>query len=683
MNEETKTRIKGLTLAIVIVCATAAGIILTQQRGTITIRVIRHDVKNFNSYEELTSFINYYNRNYRYPSGSIFKSRVTGYALDASSNGAVTESAQSVDYSGTNIQVPGVDEPDIVKTDGTYIYVVSQNNIFIVKAYPPEDAIIESVITLDSNLSIHNIFISDDRLVVFSEYMIYRVLPILYDVVDSKMILQRNNPETRVLIYDLTDIAKPELVKEVIVYSSYRDARLIGDYIYVITTQYYYTDNEDENHTYIPMIMVNNETFNIPLSDIYYADTPEKTNTLTYIISVNIKNDDEEVHCKIFLMGAADIIYVSHENIYIAYYNNYYYYYDYYKIQDLIYDKIKSLLPQSVLSQIDTVNSLDLEDYQKQEVTSWIIKKAIDTILTDQNKKQILESLIDQLEYTVIHRISINNGDIKYEVQGSVPGYVNNQFSFDEYKNHLRVSTTITGLSFTYYLGDIPPRTNLYVLDMDLNIIGSMEDITPGTGERIYATRFIGDLCYLVTFRQTDPFFVIDLSDPYNPTLMGELKIPGYSTYLHPYDEDHVIGVGMINNKVKISLFDVSDKENPLEVANYSIGENEWWSYSSALYDHKAFLFSKEKNLLVIPISAGFGTEAYVFDISVENGLKLKGNITHRGEVQTEYYHDYNYAIQRSLYIEDVLYTVSTGEIKMHSISDLTELNSVSLIKTE
>jgi len=240
----------------------------------------------------------------------------------------------------------------------------------------------------------------------------------------------------------------------------------------------------------------------------------------------------------------------------------------------------------------------------------------------------------------------------------------------------------------------VETQNNVYVLDMNLTIVGSLEDLA--SGERIYATRFIGDKCYLVTFRQIDPFFVIDLSDPANPTVLGELKIPGFSTYLHPYDETHVIGIGRDGHKVKISLFDVSNMSNPVELANYVIETNEswWWTESSALYEHKAFLFDKEKNLLVIPVGTYYKQSAYVFDISVDGGIKLKGIVTHDLKVQSkensggpggapmdEYYYRYDpgSSIQRTLFIDDVLYTISDRMVKMNSLEDLSEINSVNL----
>jgi inhibitor of cysteine peptidase len=237
----------------------------------------------------------------------------------------------------------------------------------------------------------------------------------------------------------------------------------------------------------------------------------------------------------------------------------------------------------------------------------------------------------------------------------------------------------------SYYIGSMAPQNNVYILDMDLKNVGSLENIAPG--ESIYATRFVDDICYLVTYRQVDPFFVIDLSNPTNPQISGQLKIPGYSTYLQTYDKTHIIGVGRDDSKVKISLYDVTDMNNPIELKNYSIENNEGWAESSALYEYKAFLFDKEKNLLLIPAGDYYKQSAYVFDISVENGILLRGIISHGTDVQIEeesgkemyYTYDYGNSIQRALYIQDTLYTISNNMVKMNSLNDLSEINSINL----
>jgi uncharacterized secreted protein with C-terminal beta-propeller domain len=217
----------------------------------------------------------------------------------------------------------------------------------------------------------------------------------------------------------------------------------------------------------------------------------------------------------------------------------------------------------------------------------------------------------------------------------------------------------------------------------------------------------MAEKCYLVTFKKIDPLFVIDLSDVETPTVLGELKIPGYSVYLHPYGATHLIGVGKETEEaeegdfawyqgVKISLFDVSDVSNPLQVANITVGDR--GTDSPALRDHKAFLFDEDRELLVIPIlvaeidesaysgdipAHAYGDPvwqgAYVFDVSVDGELEVRGRISHLEPGATIDYDDWPYFVERTLYIEDTLYTVSGKKIVMNSLVSLELLNELQL----
>jgi hypothetical protein len=210
----------------------------------------------------------------------------------------------------------------------------------------------------------------------------------------------------------------------------------------------------------------------------------------------------------------------------------------------------------------------------------------------------------------------------------------------------------------------------------------------------------MGDKAYMVTFRQVDPLFVIDLSDPENPEVLGELKITGYSDYLHPYDENHIIGIGKEATDsgrfqgLKVSLFDVSDVGNPLEVAKIEIGAR--GTSSDALYDHKAVLFDKGRNLLVLPVDlyeegndtdVGFAPwaygkfvwqGAYVLDISPD-GIEKRGMITHRDDDSSSegYIRQYESSIRRTLYMDDVLYTLSEAKVKANNLGSLGEIKEV------
>jgi inhibitor of cysteine peptidase len=251
----------------------------------------------------------------------------------------------------------------------------------------------------------------------------------------------------------------------------------------------------------------------------------------------------------------------------------------------------------------------------------------------------------------------------------------------DEYDGNFRIATTWQKTT---------QINNVYVLDMNLAQVGKLENLAEG--ERIYSVRFMGDKGYIVTFRQVDPFFIIDLSNPIEPKVAGELKIPGYSSYLHPFDENHVIGLGKENNTVKLSLFDVTDVNAPTEIARYIIEGD--YTDSHALYDPKAFLFDKEKELLVIPISitnygvidskegetfalqGGFWQGAYVFQLNTD-GFTLEGRITH--QENTSYVYDYNKWVNRALYIENTLYTISNTRMKLNSLDTLALIAEINL----
>ncbi len=305
--------------------------------------------------------------------------------------------------------------------------------------------------------------------------------------------------------------------------------------------------------------------------------------------------------------------------------------------------------------------------------------------------------LAQERDITVIQKINVNKGDIEYKTKGEVPGSLLNQFSMDESSDNFRVATTSqiwTGMGSKQY-------NNVYVMDKDLGITGKLENIAPD--ERIYSTRFIGNRLYMVTFKRIDPLFVIDLTDPKDPKILGELKIPGFSDYLHPYDEKHIIGVGKetADNQwggtsikgVKLSLFDVSDVSNPKQLDTYEIGAS--GTDSEALRDHKAFLFDKKKNLLVIPIrevteqprydSRGYYMQkvwqgAYVFNLTLQDGFKLKGKVSHLDALEEDmYYWNSPGAVRRSMYMDDVLYTVSAQNIKMNSLVNLSAINSIDL----
>jgi uncharacterized secreted protein with C-terminal beta-propeller domain len=525
----------------------------------------------FSSYEELEEYIGNAEPEVYYA----FELCAVG---DSASSADSAVNVQPSDYSTTNIQVEGVDEADIVKTDGEYIYVISENDIVIARGYPADKARVLSRIKIKNEAE--EMFVNGDRLILFETTYYYS---------------SYYRYKTLIKVYDISARTNPILIQNIAVNGSYFDSRMIEDYVYIIVEQS--LEYNDDNIT-LPTIQKNGFSRSVDATEIGYFDVPAPSYKFTLILSINIMKN-EALRYEVYLTDYAQEMYVSKENIYLT--SSKYYYED-----------------------------------------------------------------------TTIHKISIDQGRIQYVCSSQVPGRILNQFSMDEYNGYFRVATT-TGNRW-----DGNSKNNVYVLDDMLNSVGELENLAPG--ERIYSARFIRDRCYLVTFKEVDPFFVIDLIDPEYPRMLGKLKIPGYSDYLHPYDENHVIGIGKDARSVKMSLFDVTDVEHPIEISKIIIGDRYTDSY--ALRDHKAFLLGKSKNLLVIPIRDYVWQGAYVFNITLDNGFILKGRITHlNDDAQLEggWYYSSPYYIKRSLYIENELYTLSEKMIKINSIDTLEEVNKIEL----
>jgi uncharacterized secreted protein with C-terminal beta-propeller domain len=622
-----------ITAALLLIAV--VGVFVVNKPGPVSLG--GNQISKFASYEELKDFVK---TNAKYV-GFLWRDALSGgesfvLAPATASEKGTNWAPSANDHSTTNIQVAGVDEADIVKTDGEFIYLVLGNKTIIAKAYPPEQAQILSKIELEG--TVIGIFINGNRLVVFEEETPYYPY---YDLPSSveKTYVPYWSPKTYIRVYDVSDRANPRLQRELSADGQYVSSRMIGDYAYVVINEPVYEQNDTPN---LPKVYSGGNETEIPATDIYYSDVSDYYYMYTTIMAINTQNDDQEPTHETILLGASSNLYVSQNNIYLTF----------------------PVWGTDILGR-------DVWDSQK----------------------------------TSIHRIHIDGAEIKPLATGEVPGMVLNQFSMDEYEDYFRVATT------TY---EPTPQNHVYVLNMALNITGSLENLAGG--ETIYSARFMGERGYLVTFKKVDPLFVIDLSDPYNPQEIGYLKVTGYSNYLHPYDENHIIGIGKEAvaaegedfawyQGIKIALFDVSDVNHPVEIGEpYVIGDR--GTDSPVLYDHKAFLFDKSRNLLVIPVLVAEIDEsqypegvppnaygepvwqgAYVLDISLDQGLQLKGRITHienPSDLEQDYYYFYSsFSVERSLYISgeagDVLYTISQAKIKMNNLENLDYINEVKL----
>ncbi|MFZ7136896.1 MAG: beta-propeller domain-containing protein [archaeon] len=668
------------------------------------------ELKTFSSFEELENFIttNIETANQNQNAlalDSLKNSREetltlqdTAGAMPMVPSASEIEDGELTDYSGTNIQVEGVDEADIIKTDGEYIYIVSYGDVSIVKAYPPEEAKVVSKISVDS--SVTGIFVKDNKLVVFeTEYAVYPFygigipvletedsqelnetegddkepnkptepsnqtnlsedpdLPIDKDIEPAKPFMPIYEPPTSTIkVYDISNKANPVLTRTVSLDGSLTGSRMIGDYVYMVNNQLATQPNynNEDIDVVLPVIKGDN-IIEIEADKVHYIDVADEIYYLTTIVAINTQDDTTEPTYEAFLTSSTTNMYVSLDNMYLV----------------------------------------------APDTTNWLLGA------TEESRQE-----------TLVYRVKLDQQNIVVEAEGSVPGFVLNQFSMDEHDGYFRIATTEWTTSWKEETFTSESTNNLFVLDMNLNIAGKLENIAED--ESIYSVRFMGDKVYMVTFKQIDPFFVIDTSNPTQPTILGYLKIPGYSSYLHPYDETHIIGVGMEDGNLKLSLFDVTDFTAPKEIAKYTVEGS--WSSSTALWEHKAFLFDKSKNLLALPVSistyevierpidtddmpkeinetrdegdeetqktevaearvemispGSYYQGAYIFDISIEQGFVLKGDITHPSNNQYEE----NAQINRIIYIEDAIYTISNNLVKINELGSLQAITQIQL----
>lgn len=583
-------------------------------------------------------------------------------AADSTDNTSPAESAASA-YSETNLQVQGVDEADYIKTDGKYFYQVSGTKVIISQAYPAESLKVQAVLNYDDNVfSPRELYVDQSYLVVIGTSSDNRIYP-LDAQVPTKMIRPPyfSNTKTTALIYDITDKSNISKIRELDVDGNYVSSRKIGSALYLVSNQYIDTYRILEKEpillpTYRDTALQAGDV-EIPLAEVRCILPIIQPNYLI-VTGLDLTQPEKAAQVKAYL-GAGENVYVSEKNLYVA-----------------------------------------VTEYSNR----YIVR---DDFILDSTDKS-------NTEKTLIYKFGLNQGQVIYLQKGQVPGRVLNQFSMDEYQEYFRIATTI-GYSWS---NDNSSSNNLYVLDSSLRIRGRIEDIAPG--EQIYSARFMGERAYLVTFKNVDPLFVIDLKDPHNPNILGALKIPGYSDYLHPYGDNYLIGFGNDTVEVpfkdyqgrvkgttayylgmKVALFDITDVTKPKELFTEVIGDR--GTSSELLYNHKALLFNPESGLLAFPVSlyelpAGGETiqahnipaygqftfqGAYVYNLNLTDGFTLRGRISH---LTAEDYQKAGYSrarsdkeVKRILFIGNTLYTLSDTQIRANDLQTLENINSLAL----
>ncbi|MBC7959872.1 MAG: beta-propeller domain-containing protein [Vallitaleaceae bacterium] len=593
-------------------------------------------------------------------------------ATTAPSSKPSNDSKSSDDFSGTNNQTEGVDEGDIIKTNGQNIFSLNQNRIYILDTNPVKPQILSTIEIPDVRGNVSDLYVEGNHLVLIgSSWVQYGYPKDLVTPFGPDFRPSYSTSNTFVLVYDIKDVTKPVVVKDMDFEGSYVSSRLIGEQLYMITNKginywsvepMYKMAIDSSVKMMSPSIIAYNGGPSNPLGlsdDAYkkqlealyeYQFKPKYANNLTgqttfvdykdisyfpdyvtpnFMLTVGMNLSSDAVDVKTYL-GSAETVYASADNLYLSFTK-----YEY-------------------ASQYNTL--IYVPNYNKT---------------------------------TTIYKFKCENGLVNYEARGSVPGSILNQFSLDEFEGNLRIATTTGEMWDTTN----PSKNNVFILNSNLENIGKLEGLAPG--ERIYSTRFAGNRIYMVTFRQVDPLFVIDASVPTAPKLLGDLKVPGFSTYMHILDENHILGFGsdtvekdgrVTTGGFKISLFDVTDPTAPIEKSHEVIGVA--GTYSELQYNHKALMISLSKGIMAFPISVSGSTPyvndfsgAYVYNIS-NNAFSYKGNVTHQSQstltTEGDYkYYDYNFNINRLIYIGDYLYSVSAGKLEVTNLLNMTKSGEV------
>lgn len=538
---------------------------------------------------------------------------------EAEDSSAMGTPGNGSDHGTTNVQVAGVDEADIVKTDGERIYVLSDYyagygpRITVLQA---EDLTVLDQIPLNENdegynPTAHNqnhpleLYLDGDTLVILSsrerpdKLVSYDKEPVdspsaqpQEEVPPPSELVLSYQQETVLHIYHVDPQGKLTLQRTFSQDGFYETSRKIEDQIYLVTTKDCYPNSSiqpAEVFDYLPTTSDSDRDTDlcyVPPGQISLAEQP--SNTFTILSGISLSGNADS-HTETFLGSYSNAIYCSKEALYLTAYHP------------------------------------------------------------------------DGME---VIKYSLAQDGVSLTARNVIPGssvFLRNQFSMDEYQGKLRIAVT--------QHRDGESVNLVYVLDENLSIIGQTNPLAPG--ETIQSVRYLGTMAYVVTFRQTDPLFAIDLSDPEHPNVLGYLKIPGFSTYLHPLDDETLIGIGYhtddngITLGIKCSLFDVSDPKNPKERSLYTLqGDCD----SAAAYDHKAVTYLADEGLLLLPLeiygnvqlSVGYTLGAdssgsvLVLNVSKTEGFSLKGIIKNETEPS---------GIQRTTYVGRTLYTVSLGSV--------------------
>ena len=497
--------------------------------------------------------------------------------------------AGAASFGDTYTQVDDVDEADIIKNDGEYIYYAS-TSLGCVKIYKPNGKDAELVATIDDFLKSSDEYSEkpSDTENVYDIYVYKNILA----VNTEKYEYRNKNAEdyyadvsTLVYLYDISDVSSPKKMNSFEQSGTYISSRMIGNQLYLVTNDMIYSNECKDDSDYLPYVCngKNSEKEPMKLSDISYGASPSESGYLVISI-IDVENAKKTTDTKA-VFGAGTDMYCNKKNMYI------------------------------------TMNEWQWNGFKDNS-------EHIDT------KTQIV-------------KVNFSEGDIKFTAECEVPGNTHNQFSMDEKDGNLRVATT----SYNEKGKEV---NNVFVLDENLNKIGEVTGFAED--ESIKAVRFMGDMAYVITYEETDPLFVIDLSVPTNPQMKGEVKISGFSSLLVPVDENTLLGIGYsteagefseVTDGVKFALFDISNPQKPAVLDSYVLK----YATSDAQYNHHALLVNPQAGYYAIPYQRWNYEKAIdengVIKIEIENG---KINVANNFNIDS----DEN--IIRCTYVDDNLY---------------------------
>lgn len=665
----------------------------------------------FSSYEELARYlssvmslntlINQLARPYNYlPQGITVPAPTIVPLAELGVRGTYGVSKQETTASKTNVQVEGVDEPDIVKTNGELIVVASNNKVFLVSV---TEKTVLSVLVLDEY--VRGLFLYENELVVITETQTRH--PITPDIECRCFVVPSGTPNVNTYIYSISNASNPVLLSRVTVTGSMLSSRLSGNYLYVVT-------NTLLNGPIIPLV---NEV-PVPLETLIVVDVIPDSYTL--ILALDLDKLNYATYT--FLTGGGSWLYMSLNNLYVARETRF----GFLDAYILTLKTFASYMPNETASRvIELIDSGQL-DIAREKIEDYLLS------MSEESRKELLSKVVAEVnkepkyDITTFYVFSVKGLTISLRGSFNVSGHLLDQFAMEEANNYFVVATTGNNYSvvvsfeplFKTYTTIVKKETetrevvvqecsvsgcvsrsipviinwsvpqvpyeytrptlmvyvsvsgevsnNVFVVDSrSLRIVGSLVGLA--RGERIYSARLIGEVFFLVTFRQVDPLFAIDVSVPENPRVLGFLKIPGFSEYLHPLPENRLLGIGVEGSNLKISLFDVSDPTNMSEISSVKIAS----AWSQALYDHHAVTVYTEKELVMIPFSsyATYPSSSGAIVVSYGNNtLRIKAVLQHE------------YCL-RTAYIGNELYTISPNLVKIFDVNTYEELGQVVLEK--